>query len=243
MKIPKKINPDNLKHTIIQVLYNPAIPHELFVGSFNHHFSDSFKFVGAPPKRNELKLSGSDGLVMESLQRGFFLDHTEQVKIDVGDAGIVFNSFKGYVGWDNYFPIISSTVDKLFRLGLIKEITRIGIRYISQFDNVNLTDNLKMNLEINVVNESLESTQVRTEYFDETYKVILTLINKIKKAQDESKQENLTSIVDIDVIQTFEGLVDPEKALEVIENGHRKQKTTFFSLLRPEFLESLKPEY
>lgn len=245
MKIPKRINPDNLKDTIVQVLFNPRIPPELVLGTFYHHFLDSFTFVASSPKRQELKLKGQQGLFLESLEEGYFLDKSEKVKINVSSKGIVFNIYKEYIGWDEYFPVIKSTIAKLFEIDLIENISRIGVRYISQFDNVNLPENLNIDLAVNMPNQSLDlkATQLRTEFVDGNFKVVLTLHNKISPTKDKEKGDSETSIIDVDVIQIFDGLSDLNKIIESINNGHQKQKTTFFSLLRPEFLETLNPEY
>ncbi len=243
MKIPKKINPDNLKDSIVQVLFNTGIPPELVLGTFNHNLSDNFNFVAASPKRREVKVTETAGLLIDQFERGYFLDKSGQIKVDVGANGIVFNSLKNYIGWGNYFPIIVSSIKKLFEISLIKDVSRIGIRYISQFDNVSLIDNLRMNLEIDIPNKNLEATQIRSEYLDDNFRVILTLINKINKVPGTAKQDSNTSIIDIDVIQLGKSLTDADSVLENIDKGHQKQKETFFALLKPDFLETLHPEY
>ena len=243
MKIPKRINPDNLKDTLVQVLFNPGISPELFLGTFNHAFSEVFTFKAALPKRKELKISEAEGLIFEPLEKGYFLDKEEKIKVDVSGNAIVFNTFKDYILWDNYFPVISATIERLFATGMIKEINRIGIRYISQFDNTSLIDNLNMNLSLDIANKNLEATQLRTEFVENEFRVILTLINRINQLQGEVKKDMNTSIIDIDVIQLPVDMKDSKSAIEAIKNGHQKQKTTFFSLLKPAFLETLNPEY
>ena len=243
MKIPKRINPDNLKDSIVQVLFNPGIAPELVLGSFNYILSDTFKFIAASPKRREVKVSETEGLIIDQLERGFFIDKTEKVKVDVSATAIVFNLYKKYVGWEIYFPIIQSTIGELFDSNIIKEVNRVGIRYISQFDNISLIDNLHMSLAINIPNKNLEATQVRSEYRDDSFRVILTLINKINSAQPAKNESSNTSIIDIDVIQLGNNLHTTGSVLECIEKGHKKQKETFFALLKPDFLESLHPEY
>ena len=241
MKIPKKISPDNLKDTVIQILFNPGVAPELVLGAFNFGLSDTFKFVASLPAKKGIKVSANDGIFLESIQKGYFLDMKELVKVDITSNSISFNTFKDYIGWDSYLPVISNTLTKLFEIGLIKEINRIGIRYISQFDNTNLFENLNMTLSIDVPNKVFEATQVRSEFSDNNYKVIMTLINKIKNT--ENNKEINTSIIDIDVIQLFDNLKEAKTAINAIEEGHQKQKHTFFTLLKPAFLETLNPEY
>lgn len=240
MKIPKKINPDNLKDSIVQIVFNTGIAPELFLGTFNNILSDIFKFSVGFPKQKELKVTENNEIILEG---GFFLDTNESIKVNVSSNVIVFNSYKNYIGWDHYFPIIKTTIEKLFATNLIKEIKRIGIRYISQFDNTSLIDNLNMNLSIDIPNKNLEATQIRTEFTEGEFRIILTLINKIKQLQGDTKKDLNTSIIDIDVIQLPANLNNSKTTLEAIENGHQKQKAVFFSLLKPTFLETLNPEY
>lgn len=236
MKIPKRINPDNLKDSIVQIRFNSGIAPELFLGTFAANFGDTFKFAAAIPKVT----SEGNKMVFEG---GHFLDESELIKLNVAGDSITFNSYKNYPGWNNYFPIIKTTVEKLFSTNLITEIKRIGVRYISQFDNTSLIENLNMNLSIAIPNTNLEATQIRSEFLEGDFKVILTLINKIKQIQGSNKNELNTSIIDIDVIQSPTEMTDSKTAIEAIDNGHQKEKTVFFSLLKPAFLETLNPQY
>ena len=56
MKIPKKITPDFLKDTIIQLLFNPGVPPELVLGEFKTQMSDVFSFVTS--KRIPVQIPG-----------------------------------------------------------------------------------------------------------------------------------------------------------------------------------------
>lgn len=243
MKIPKRINPDSLKDAIVQIVFNSDISPELFLGRFHHEFSDVFTFKAALPKRNEIEIAKGESLIYESHERGFFLDKNEKIKVNVASNAIVFNIFQDYILWNNYFPVISRVIEKLFSTGMINEIHRIGVRYISQFDNTSLIDNLNMSLSLGALNKNLETTQVRTEFTENEFKVILTLINRINLLNGEVKKDMNTSIIDIDVIQTPADMRESKSTLEAIKNGHQKQKATFFSLLKPAFLETLNPEY
>ena len=244
MKIPKRISPDNLKDSIVQILFNSDVQPELFLGVFSRVFNEDFTFTGTFPQKKELKIGEKQEIIFEKFDKGFFLDMKKEIKVDVTGNSVIFNMFKNYIGWENYFPLINKTIKTLFEGGFIKEINRIGIRYISQFDNISLIDNLNMNLSLDIPNKNLESTQIRTEYIENEFKIILTLINRIRNPEDsKTNSRTNTSIIDIDVIQVAENMNNSHLALEAILNGHQKQKSTFFSLLRPSFLETLKPEY
>lgn len=241
MQIPKKINPDNLKDTIIQIVFNPSIPPEVVIGSCYQTLLDSHEFIVGPVKK-EVKLTEKDGVVLESIERGYFLHRSKKVKLNVTPNSIVFNSYEKYAGWAEYYPLIEETLSKLFNASLIESVTRVGVRYISQFDANQLVDMLNMQLRIdNIRNKSLDSTQIRSEYIDDKFKIILTFLNRISAKPDKATQ-GYSSVVDIDIIQ-FQQLMNLDDVLLAVKAGHEKEKETFFSLLKPDFLKSLNPEY
>jgi len=242
MKIPKRINPDSIKDSIVQILFTPAIAPELFIGTFNQVFSDTFHFQVAPPKRREFKTTDTEAFFVEPVERGYFLDTDNKIKVDLSANAIVFNSFNEYVLWENYFLLIKNTIKRLFESKLISSVNRIGIRYISQFENKKLFDILKVDLNIGEFKtDDFETSHIRSEFNDDNCSVILTLINSKLSAQGLTP----SSIVDIDIIQIFgeSGVNDFAEVVKQIDHGHTKQKTTFFTLLKQEFLESLNPEY
>ena len=235
MKIPKKIDPDCLKNSIVQVLFKPSVPDELLLGEFNNCLSAQLKFVAgtAPkfdPKTGTLQLG-----------TGFFLDSKELVKIEVSGTGLVFNLYKDYPGWATYYPVVANTLTKAFDAGLVENVNRIGIRYISQFENVDLLNNFNVTLDVAIPNvNASQLTQVKTEVHDGNFKIILNLINKMSSDDYGGKP---TSVIDVDVIQIVEQVNAAEEVLNLVQNGHQRQKEAFFSLLQPEFLKTLNPEY
>lgn len=239
MKIPKRITPDHLKHTIVQLIYDSAVHPELSMGIFAHEFKNIFSFVSSIAVKT--RVDDKTNLVENTIQRGYFLDISERVKVDVTGTSIVFNSQSDYIGWDAYFQIITQSVEKLFACKMISRITRIGIRYVSEFSDVDLTQNIQLSLLLPSVGQEKLFSQIRTEFQEDPFKVILTLINNQPPA--DVQNDPLISIIDIDVIQFFNDLTDPNHTLEQIDLGHQKQKTTFFSMLKPDFLNSLNPEY
>ncbi|MBU0765826.1 MAG: hypothetical protein KJ607_13445, partial [Bacteroidetes bacterium] len=76
MKIPKKITPDYLKDTIIQILYDPVCHPELVLGRFEVFVSKDFNFKGGRPSRNEMRLPDGAAMTIEQLQSGFFIHKT-----------------------------------------------------------------------------------------------------------------------------------------------------------------------
>src|SRR5690606_11903392 len=157
-----------------------------------------FEFKGGtPPSKQVFKLPDGNELNFGQLQGGFFLDKNESVKVTVNPGVLVFNSFKNYPGWEIMFPVVAETIEVMFKEGIIENVPRIGVRYISQFENVAIFEKLKMSFELAISNKAHNTTQVRSEYDEEDYKIILSLLNNFKRVEG-AKQHDF-SMVDIDV--------------------------------------------
>lgn len=233
MKIPRKIAPDNLKDTIVQIRFEPKCSPELVLGNFNNVFKKSLKFISEGITRH-----GNNQVVIEKATSGYFVDLEEKVKINVSYDNITFNSLSDYYGWDNYFPLIEQVITGVVENNIIEKLKRIGVRYISQYDDLSIFDKLKMELSF-ALNTDLSSSQFRTEFYSDEFKIILTLLNLISNPSNDKN----TSVIDIDVIKLSNEIPVSNTISECIDQGHSKQKEIFFSLLKDDFLKTLNPEY
>lgn len=239
MKIPKKITPDYLKDTIVQVHFIPNIPPELILGDFNYLFKGTYKFIAG--KRFQPPIQGMPSIIQENF---YFVDTNEEVKIEITERTLTFNTLHKYIGWQRYFPLIQKTLDSLWNSKTIKSVNRLGLRYVSEFPEIRIFEKLKMGINLNIPNKTFQITQFRTEYIDDQFRVILNLSNDMLKKGPEIEKQSRFSLIDVDVISIFK---EPESSLEqivnIIDKSHFKQKTIFFSLLTDSFLNSLNPEY
>jgi uncharacterized protein (TIGR04255 family) len=247
MKIPRKITPDNIKDSLVQIVFNPACPPELVIGRFENHLKNLLEFKGGtPPLKQVFRLPDENELNFGQFQTGvfqggFFLDKKEFVQVTVSANAIVFNTFKNYPGWEVMLSVIEETVKVLFEKGIAESVQRIGVRYISQFDGIAIFEKLKMSLGLNISNKNYTTTQIRSEYDEDEFKIILNLLNNFQRSENDI-QRNFSTI-DIDVIKFYESVTDVREIIGDVDKAHFKQKSTFFSLLSDEFLKSLNPEY
>lgn len=241
MKIPKKITPDYLKDTIVQLVFNPGIPPELVLGEFKSLMDDDFTFVASKRMPIPIQVPGLPSIVQQNY---FFTNKTNEIKVEITENVIIFNCLQKYIGWTKYFPIIESTIDKLLRNGTIQNIKRIGLRFISEYPEIRIFDKLNLGLKIDIPNIRFEATQIRSEYKDEQFKIILNIANELTRTIKEPGKPDKFSIIDIDVISLFDEPVGEKNVvMSIIDKSHFKQKTIFFSLLSEIFLKDLNPEY
>lgn len=238
MKIPKKITPDHLKHTIVEVIFIPQIFPELMLGVFYTKFKEQFDFfVPQHPTQRELnKTEDGKNLILHSSIEGYFVDKKESVKVTVRSNSIVFNSYKAYIGWDNFYPIISEVVSVMIENKMIRNITQVGVRYVSGFGNTSISKILDINLRGHLFDKMIDTLQIKNSYTEDNCLINVILVDK----KVENKQN--TSLVDIDVIQRKEAS-ELSVIMDLVSYGHQKQKSTFFSIIDSDFLTTLNPEY
>jgi uncharacterized protein (TIGR04255 family) len=236
MKIPKKITPDNIKEAIVQVKFEPSCAPELVLGIFNRICSDLLEFVSGKVVKEE-----KPSIIIENNEGGFFIDKSSLFKIDVNGNSITFNTQSdSYPGWNEYFDFIESIINKCVENSLFLKIERIGVRYISHFDDITIFDKLKVDISVPFTSIN-DSTQFRSEFKYKDHRVILTILNYITNKSKEG--EIKTSVIDIDVIKQVDSNSYSCNISECIEASHFAQKEIFFNLLSEDFLEGLKPEY
>ncbi|OYU67917.1 MAG: hypothetical protein CFE22_02580 [Cytophagaceae bacterium BCCC1] len=236
MLLPKKID-DGLKDAIVSLKFISNLPKGTELGVFYLKFKDFLKPVNIS---NPTFVPGSN-LIIEK-QANSFLSQDENFRIEFNSSEIIFNIQKIYKGWEEFFEFIKAVVIKLFDDGIISGVYRIGLRYISQFENISIFDNVNAKISLDLVHGDVRG-QSRFELSKDDFFIILSMSNRQVVPQDYSKAE-FVSIIDVDVIKDF-STIEPSKniVLVKVEDAHRIEKEIFFTLLKKDFLETLNPEY
>lgn len=250
IKLPKKITPDRIRESVVQVFFNSHLPFEPLVGYmhrlFLHH---GFEYTNRPirqfPINPELMPVDPSTFEIALLPQHFFFN--EEIKIQLHqNNSLIFNCTNNYIGWSKYFGVIDNLVTELYREKLISNFTRAGIRYISEFANIDILEKVNFGFETSVINKPISNGTFRVEWVDSPHTIIVNLGSKLPInsliVADGTKVE-FVSLIDIDVInQEFEPC-ESNQILLTIDNLHQNQKKVFFGLLKQEFLNSLNPEY
>jgi uncharacterized protein (TIGR04255 family) len=243
MKLPKRLEPEILKDSIVQLLFSSDVPPELLLGRFHELFKHSYNFLGSP-FRSDTNRQSAKGLLVQPLSQGYFLDASKRVKVNLNPESITFNcNNSSYSGWDNYYPVIESTVKGLFESHLIKFVTRVGCRYVTQFENTDLMQSLNISYTMTVPKLKLDSSVLKSEFSDNDLKFIITLVNNAMIVDETTKRPSINSFLDIDVIKLHEGLRVVDEVLSYVNITHERERELFYSFLKPDFLSSLNPSY
>lgn len=244
MKLPRKIDPDRIKDSIVEVKFTSHLPYEIYLGQIYQSLDETYKYTNRPTlgQKNiqlpvdfprELKLTFGAPLSL------FFND---KIKFEIQPGSIVFNCIENYINWDIYFPEIVKVLNQIHTSNCIVSYNRIGLRYISEYSEIDLTSITKFSFSFGMPDISSENYSFRSEYKEDNFRVILNLSNKIPVLNEDSQKKTVSSI-DIDVISENFEINDLASLFAIIDKVHTIEKTTFFKLLQENFLKSLNPIY
>lgn len=242
-KLPTKITPDRLSNAVVQLGYKPDVDYQFALGLFHYALKERFQLNQErtnPPIRG---FEGNPGIKYTSAP--VYLD--KNIKVTVNDDSLVFNILDtGYPGWKKYKESLIEALKLLENSGVALTYTSIGVRYISEYEDTDLTDCTKLKFQFGFPERKSRNFQFRSEMEEGNSIIVLALGNKIgwrpSSANDDGSRV-IVSQIDIDVVKQDLNFTDIEDLMEEVENSHRLQKETFFQILTEEFLSSLNPEY
>jgi uncharacterized protein (TIGR04255 family) len=243
MKIPRKITPDRIRDSIVEVRYNTDIQFEVLIGIFYQAVKPIFNYTNRPLGKQHFPVSSSLPQEITLSFGGLSLFHNDKIKIQLQPNSIIFNCIENYIGWDEYKKEIERTLKIFIEVIGISSYTRIGMRYISEYPNYDLTDCVNFVFTFGLPHLKSDAYSFRSEFKWDIYRIILNLNNKLLVLKEHGKLPTSTSIVDIDVIEDLAGETTFELLMSKFDTIHLKEKEVFFSLLKADFLEKLNPEY
>lgn len=249
MKIPKKISPDRIKDSIVEIKYTSKLPFEVALGIFYKSLDDTYTYTNRPVGKqqlpNALPLNLLEKFEIQVGSRPLFFN--DKIKIELQPNSIIFNSLNDYVSWDVYKFEIKKVLSQISMAGVVENYTRIGIRYISEYPNIDLKDCVKFSFSFGMPDIISDTFTFHSEFKQNDLRIILNISNNLSVLSPKSSSNQLAisqlSNIDIDVImeniteQSFESL------LSKIEVVHQKEKEVFFNLLSETFLATLNPIY
>jgi len=239
MKIPKKITPCPIAEAVFEIRFDSEMPGDAIFGTFYKEFKDEFtEFLKLPILQlPEAIRSRDQNLIYDphyKLKKDNFL-------IQIGPKVFSLVNLKEYSGWNTFSQKILDTVGKINKTGAVNKITRVGLRYINVFENLDIYD--KSNLKLMLREKPFEASK-----FDLTTEVQTNkCVSRVKIANNATigVEEAVTkgSVIDIDVVYKNNNDNIFENLRNVLEISHTDEKILFFSLLEKEYIETLNPEY
>lgn len=238
--LPDKITPDHLKDTIVEYRFLSDYPSEILAGLIYQELkSFSFSIVPRPLPSHSIKLDRNHTILVGGTDNVLFANDYVKIQLQVPESILVFNSLDQYPGWESYSNCLDEIINNLFAQKLVKAISRIGIRYISEFPNMSVFDIMNYNPTLPLPLGEGQNITYKAEIRHEDYTVVLNLADRVYTSPD-----HFFSLVDIDVFNTFpQHLYDVEHVLKTTSALHTIEKQVFFGILKDEYLQTLNPEY
>ncbi len=155
----------------------------------------------------------------------------------VGPRCFSISRVQNYESWNSFSAATYSAFEKFNSLKIAEPASRIGVRYISFFENVNIFDHVM--LDFSVAGQSMANAEniIRSIFDIDGYKCVLQITN----AADTKGKKG--SVIDIDIITIPGASIDDSTYRLLIEGAHNLEKKIFFGLLKPEFVKGFNPKY
>lgn len=243
LKIPVKITPDRIRDSIVQIFFQADIPFEPLIGYCYSTLSTlGWRYANRSPMQEAQK-----GLVIE-LSTGsqhFFIKDKVRLQLFPNNS-LAFNCISGYIGWNEYGIKIKSVINSLIDTGHFKMFRRIGIRYISEFANIDILEKIKFQATLPSINGEIKSRTYRFIFEESNIAKNIQIASKLPVnaiLQETNVTVNFVSLLDVDIVKKSLNIKDAGGLWHEIDTLHTVEKQTFFGLLTEDFLQSLNPEY
>lgn len=239
MKLPKKIHPDRIKDSIVEVRFTSSLPYEVFLGVIYHNLKTSFSY--ADNQGNHGNSNPNDIYIKPSSSNFSALFYNEIIKFEIQPGTVIFNCLNSYPSWDVFYLEIQNVLHLIKSINVVSNYTRIGLRYISEYPQIPIGNITTFNFSIGNPDITTNNFAFRTEFTQGDNRVILNIGSNSHII--ESTATDTVSYIDIDVINEINGHIDINQIISKIDSIHTIEKQIFFSIIQNDFLNSLNPQF
>jgi uncharacterized protein (TIGR04255 family) len=237
-KLPKRISPDPIVDSVVELRFTNAVPSEAVFGMVFSRIKSEFpEFRNLPvaqlpaeirERDNNLKFSPTH----ESRSGGYVFR--------VGAHVLSLANPDEYLGWDKYSARLKTILEAVESSGVVERFTRLGVRYIDLFE-LDIFEKVKLSITQNgqpfEAKQKVFSALVKNGKFDTNLRIANNQDIRVKSVQKSGAIIDSDTFCELPDGTEFTGLFD------LIDECHQAAKSIFFSLLRDEFLDTLNPEY
>lgn len=233
-----KLEPSPVKNATLELRFTSSEPFEaMFVGIYNA-LADLFNGKIYEPL-------GAKNIPLEIREKNPALKYAPdyQVKWDnyvfrIGPNVICITNEECYNGWIEF----SSVIERIITIALphFKTIERVGLRYISFFEDKNIFDNAYVKISISdesILGQTLYNSLGHQFEYDGFLCLVQLNNNSILATDGQNKSG---SLVDVDISQIN---IASDKVLSLIPNAHTVEKLVVANILTTEFIDSLIRDY
>jgi len=165
---------------------------------------------------------------------------SDKFAVQIGPEVIAISSSIPYVGWNDFSEHIFSFYERLFKLDVIFQVIRLGVRYVNFFES-DIYSSINLSLKIGESAHPCNNTLIRTEIVNEDFSNLIHIANNV--TQENNGTSRVGSIIDIDTFRNYSDSLFMDDYKHQVDLAHNSEKELFFSLLNNDFLNSLIPIY
>lgn len=238
--LPAEISPCPIIDANVEVRFSTEFDSEAVFGLIYNLLKDDFPTVEKLPLLQIPEAIRNQDPKLQQKPTHKFLNDSFLVQVGPRSLSVGIGEGRSYPGWS----ILSGQIEKVFDgidgLGIGLQIQRLGLRYIDLFES-NIFENIVLKVSLDGQPTGAERQLVRLEFSDSDLRYTCQITNGVQVTRGT---ENLTgSVIDTDVYA--EGSLGEQlmKVIPLLNRGHELSKIQFFSLLSPEFLQTLNPTY
>jgi uncharacterized protein (TIGR04255 family) len=238
VKVPKQID-SPINEAILEIRYEGPYPGEALYGILFDVFQDKF---GKQPDELPIMQIPKQIRDMDTSfhYQPYYRAANDRFALSIGPRLLVFSALRPYPGWSEWLSFVKPIISTIQERNILNRVNRIGLRYFDVFE-YNIFDKINAGININGHTIFSSPSYFSTEFDENNIHVVLNIGNRFS-VNDAPK---FKSLIDIDCIHDFNCSSDIffDSYGAKIEKAHLVNKQVFFGLLRPEFLETLNPEY
>lgn len=239
-QIPVEIEPCPIMDTSVEIRFDTNVPSAAIFGIlysiFQKEFTEPVEMLPIQKIPEEMRLANDE----LRYQPHYRLKNNNFV-IQIGPQVLSIGCIRDYPGWTIYKEKIIDSLIKLKESGIPTKVTRLGLRYINFFNNIDIFE--KLDSDIFSRNTLLISRNsfVRTQFAESGLIYIVQISNSGTLIRDT--ESIYGSMIDLDVSTSIqlEGFFD--NVDEQISRLHDAEKHVFFGLLSNDYLNSFKTTY
>ncbi len=237
MSIPRKISPCPIIESIVEIRFETDLPGDAVFGiAYKEFKSDYSRLEKLPILQIPEPIRSIDPNLMFSPHYKLFRDN---LILQVGPKTFSLVCTEEYPGWEFLSKRIDENFSRFLTLGIVNKISRIGLRFVNFFKNLNIYEHSNLNVTIGEDCLGGNTLSLLAEIKSGT---LMSTLRTANAAVVNIKGEDLKgSIVDIDTETQSGNSLDA--IIEAVKAAHDEEKRIFFSLLEKKFLDTLNPEY
>lgn len=242
MQLPNEISPNPLVSATVEIRFDDPEEHESLLSLVYPVLVGDFPFF-----KDELTFDSISNIAIPDPDFAYeYTFKNDKYSISVGKNVIAFENLNGYHLWENYLNLMKKNILAIRSKIKINSIQRIGVRYISLFENENeLNKILEHSSDFSIEGFLQQRAFVRTTYKKDEITAVVQIGQQVEIEKDNHRLKGL--LIDIEAFKTTgpdHDNMDNESLFSIVTELHTVEKTLFFSLINKQYLtNNLNPVY